>query len=92
MLTFNTFDHKTVKTKIKQGSHNSEIKRPPISPHVRRLVKTLSILGIKLSSFHWEEMGYCGMAPGGRVEQGEGGAHANATSTVMFNPCNRVTL
>ena len=74
MLTFNTFDHKTVKTKIKPGSHNSEIKRPPISLHVRRLVKTRSILGIKLSSFHWKEMGYRGWEPGGGVEQGEGGA------------------
>lgn len=92
MLTFNTFDHKTVKTKIKPGSQNSEIKRPPKSPHVRRLVKTLSILGIKLSSFHWEEMGYCGWEPGGRVEQGEEGAHANTTSSVMFHPCNRVAL
>lgn len=92
MLTFNTFDHKTVKTKIKPGSQNSEIKRPPKSPHVRRLVKTLSILGTKLSSFHWEEMGYRGWEPGGRVEQGEEGAHANTTSSVMFHPCNRVAL
>ena len=92
MLTFNTFDHKTVKTKIKPGSPNSEIKRPPKSPHVRRLVKTISILGIKLSSFHWEEMGYRGWEPGGRVEQGEEGAHANTTSSVMFHPCNRIAL
>ena len=74
MLTCNIFDHKNVKTKIKPGSHNSEIKRPPISRHVRGLVKTLSILGIKLSSFHWKEMGYRGWEPGGGVEQGEGGA------------------